>query len=35
MEEGLRDYQAQMTAAGIEKVRAALQKQLDDYVATH
>jgi putative aldouronate transport system substrate-binding protein len=30
---GLREYQEKMTAAGIEKVRAALQKQLDDYVA--
>jgi putative aldouronate transport system substrate-binding protein len=35
LESGLRDYQAQMTAAGIEKVRAALQKQLDDYVTSH
>ncbi|MDR2608369.1 MAG: ABC transporter substrate-binding protein [Treponema sp.] len=33
MASGLRDYQDKMTAAGIEKVRAALQNQLDDYVA--
>jgi ABC-type sugar transport system, periplasmic component len=30
---GLEEYKQKMEAAGIEKVRAALQKQLDDYVA--
>jgi putative aldouronate transport system substrate-binding protein len=35
MESGLKAYQDNMTAAGIEKVRAALQKQLDDYVTSH
>jgi putative aldouronate transport system substrate-binding protein len=35
LETGLRDYQAQMAAAGIERVRAVLQRQLDDYVAAH
>jgi putative aldouronate transport system substrate-binding protein len=35
METGLKAYRDNMTAAGIEKVRAVLQKQLDDYVKTH
>ncbi|MDR1176695.1 MAG: ABC transporter substrate-binding protein [Treponema sp.] len=35
METGLRDYQTQMTAAGIERVRATLQKQLDDYIENY
>ncbi|MDR2178585.1 MAG: ABC transporter substrate-binding protein [Treponema sp.] len=35
LESGLKAYQDNMVAAGIEKVRAALQKQLDDYVAAH
>lgn len=30
---GLADYQAKMEAAGIEKVRAEFQQQLDDYLA--
>jgi ABC-type sugar transport system, periplasmic component len=32
-EEGLAEYQSKMEAAGISKVREALQKQLDDYYA--
>ena len=32
-EAGLADYQKKMEAAGIEKVRAEFQKQLDEYVA--
>ncbi|MDR2102770.1 MAG: ABC transporter substrate-binding protein, partial [Treponema sp.] len=32
---GLAEYQKQMTAAGIEKVRAVLQAQLDDYVKNY
>jgi putative aldouronate transport system substrate-binding protein len=32
---GLREYQEKMAAAGVEKVRAALQRQLDAYVASH
>jgi putative aldouronate transport system substrate-binding protein len=35
LESGLKAYQDNMAAAGVEKVRAALQKQLDDYVTTH
>lgn len=35
LESGLKAYQDNMNAAGIEKVRAALQKQLDDYVTSH
>jgi putative aldouronate transport system substrate-binding protein len=31
---GLKEYETQMKAAGIDKVRAAIQKQLDDYVAS-
>ncbi|MFA9464877.1 MAG: ABC transporter substrate-binding protein [Velocimicrobium sp.] len=31
--EGLKEYQEKMEAAGIEKVRAEIQKQLDEYVA--
>jgi putative aldouronate transport system substrate-binding protein len=31
---GLREYREQMTAAGIERVRAVVQKQLDAYVAS-
>jgi putative aldouronate transport system substrate-binding protein len=30
---GLQEYESRMKAAGIDKVRAALQKQLDEYVA--
>jgi putative aldouronate transport system substrate-binding protein len=33
-ETGLADYRDKMTAAGIEKVRQVLQKQLDDYLAS-
>ena len=32
-EEGLKEYQSMMEAAGIEKVREELQRQLDEYVA--
>lgn len=32
-EAGLADYQKKMEAAGIEKVRAEFQKQLDEYIA--
>ena len=34
IESGLKDYQAKMEAAGIEKVREELQKQLDEYAAS-
>ena len=32
---GLQEYQKQMQAAGIDKVRAALQSQLDDYIKNY
>ncbi|MDR1904904.1 MAG: ABC transporter substrate-binding protein [Treponema sp.] len=35
MESGLKAYRDNMTAAGIEKVRAVLQRQLDDYVKNY
>jgi putative aldouronate transport system substrate-binding protein len=35
MASGLKEYQDKMNAAGAEKVRAALQKQLDDYIANY
>jgi putative aldouronate transport system substrate-binding protein len=35
LESGLKAYQDNMNAAGVEKVRAALQNQLDEYVKTH
>ena len=31
--EGLKDYQSKMEAAGVEKVREELKRQLDDYLA--
>jgi putative aldouronate transport system substrate-binding protein len=31
---GLREYEQQMKAAGIDRVRAVLQQQLDEYVAS-
>lgn len=34
VEEGLKEYQEKMEAAGIEKVRAELQRQLDEYCAS-
>lgn len=33
-ESGLADYQSQMEAAGIETMKEAAQKQLDDYIAS-
>lgn len=33
-ESGLKDYQAKMEAAGIEKVREVIQGQLDEYIAS-
>jgi putative aldouronate transport system substrate-binding protein len=35
LESGLKAYRDNMTAAGIERVRAVLQKQLDDYVKNY
>jgi putative aldouronate transport system substrate-binding protein len=35
MESGLKAYRDNMTAAGVEKIRTVLQKQLDEYAATH
>lgn len=33
LEAGLKEYQAQMKAAGVEKVQAEVQRQLDEYLA--
>jgi putative aldouronate transport system substrate-binding protein len=35
LESGLKAYRDNMTAAGIERVRAVLQRQLDDYVKNY
>ncbi len=34
LESGLADFQSKMEAAGVEKVREELQKQLDEFIAS-
>ena len=33
IDKGLAEYEAKMKAAGVDKVRAEIQRQLDEYVA--